>query len=110
MNQLLVGKFINQKRKGKNLTQEQLAEKIGVSNKTISKWETGKCMPDYSVIESQKEIDYRIYFTCHGWCYTGSFADLRGNRYSGFSFRCYVRVIYWRSFGRFFPSRLLFSL
>ena len=51
MNQLLVGKFINQKRKGKNLTQEQLAEKIGVSNKTISKWETGKCMPDYSVIE-----------------------------------------------------------
>lgn len=51
MNQLLVGKFITQKRKGKNLTQEQLAEKIGVSNKTISKWETGKCMPDYSVIE-----------------------------------------------------------
>lgn len=51
MNQLLVGKFITQKRKEKNLTQEQLAEKIGVSNKTISKWETGKCMPDYSVIE-----------------------------------------------------------
>ena len=50
MNQLLVGKFITQKRKEKNLTQEQLAEKIGVSNKTISKWETGKCMPDYSVI------------------------------------------------------------
>ena len=51
MNQLLVGKFITQKRKEKNLTQEQLAEKIGVSNKTISKWETGKCMPNYSVIE-----------------------------------------------------------
>lgn len=51
MNQLMVGKFITQKRKEKNLTQEQLAEKIGVSNKTISKWETGKCMPDYSVIE-----------------------------------------------------------
>lgn len=51
MNQLLAGKFITQKRKEKNLTQEQLAEKIGVSNKTISKWETGKCMPDYSVIE-----------------------------------------------------------
>lgn len=41
MNQLLVGKFITRKRKEKNLTQEQLAEKIGVSNKTISKWETG---------------------------------------------------------------------
>ena len=50
MNQLATGKFIAQKRKAKNLTQEQLAEKIGVSNKTISKWETGKCMPDYSII------------------------------------------------------------
>ena len=35
------GKFIALKRKQKNLTQEQLAEKLGVSNKTISKWETG---------------------------------------------------------------------
>ncbi len=41
MNQILTGKFIAQKRKEKNLTQEQLAEKIGVSNKTVSKWETG---------------------------------------------------------------------
>ncbi len=52
MNQLVIGKFISLKRKQKNLTQEQLAEKIGVSNKTISKWETGKCMPDYSVVKS----------------------------------------------------------
>jgi transcriptional regulator with XRE-family HTH domain len=52
MNQLATGKFIAQKRKEKNLTQEQLAEKLGVSNKTISKWETGKCMPDYAVIKS----------------------------------------------------------
>ena len=52
MDQLLTGKFISQKRKEKNLTQEQLAEKLGVSNKTVSKWETGKCMPDYSVIKA----------------------------------------------------------
>lgn len=52
MNQLTTGKFISQKRKEKNLTQEQLAEKLGVSNKTISKWETGKCMPDYGVVKS----------------------------------------------------------
>ncbi len=52
MNQQVTGKFIAQKRKEKNLTQEQLAQKLGVSNKTISKWETGKCMPDYSVIKS----------------------------------------------------------
>lgn len=51
MDQIAVGRFIAQKRKEKNLTQERLAEKIGVSNKTVSKWETGKCMPDYSVIE-----------------------------------------------------------
>ena len=52
MNQLVTGKFIALKRKQKNLTQEQLAEKLGVSNKTISKWETGKCMPDYSVVKN----------------------------------------------------------
>ena len=52
MNQTVTGKFIALKRKQKNLTQEQLAEKLGVSNKTISKWETGKCMPDYSIVKS----------------------------------------------------------
>ena len=52
MNQQLTGQFIARKRKEKNLTQEQLAEKLGVSNKTISKWETGKCMPDYSVVKT----------------------------------------------------------
>lgn len=52
MNQLVIGKYISLKRKQKNMTQEQLAEKLGVSNKTISKWETGKCMPDYSIIKN----------------------------------------------------------
>ena len=52
MNQLTTGKFISLKRKQKNMTQEQLAQKLGVSNKTISKWETGKSMPDYSIIMS----------------------------------------------------------
>lgn len=41
MNQSATGKFIAQKRKIQNLAQEQLAERLGVSNKTISKWETG---------------------------------------------------------------------
>ncbi len=61
MNQLVTGKFIALKRKQKNLTQEQLAEKLGVSNKTISKWETGKCMPDYSIVKSLcEELDVTI--------------------------------------------------
>ena len=50
MEQVKTGKFIAKKRKEMNLTQEQLAERLGVSNKTISKWETGKCMPDYAVV------------------------------------------------------------
>ncbi len=41
MNQLTIGKFIALKRKEKNLTQEQLAETIGVSRQAISKWESG---------------------------------------------------------------------
>ena len=52
MNQTNIGSYIARKRREKNLTQEQLAERLGVSNKTISKWENGKYMPDYSVIEA----------------------------------------------------------
>ena len=51
MNQITIGNFIEKKRKEQNLTQAQLAEKLGVSNKTVSKWENGKCMPDYGVIQ-----------------------------------------------------------
>lgn len=50
MNQIIIGQFIALKRKEKNLTQGQLAEILNISNKTISKWETGKSMPDYSLI------------------------------------------------------------
>lgn len=51
MNQIMIGSFLAKKRKEKNMTQATLAGQLGVSNKTISKWETGKCMPDYGVIE-----------------------------------------------------------
>ena len=46
MNQEKIGKFISKCRKQKNLTQVEIAEKLGVSDKSVSKWETGKCMPD----------------------------------------------------------------
>ena len=45
-----IGKFIQECRKAKKLTQVQLAQKIGVSEKTISKWECGKGFPDASLI------------------------------------------------------------
>ena len=51
MNQYRSGQLIAQKRREKNMTQAELAERIGVSNKSVSKWETGKCMPDYLVVE-----------------------------------------------------------
>lgn len=51
MNQTASGNYIARKRKEQNLTQEQLVQQLSVSNKTISKWENGKCMPDYSIIE-----------------------------------------------------------
>lgn len=61
MDQLEIGMFIAKKRKERNLTQAQLAEKLGVSNKTISKWETGKCMPDYGIIQSLcKELEITV--------------------------------------------------
>ena len=44
MDQHNIGSFIATKRREKNLTQEQLADRLGVSNKTISKWENGKCI------------------------------------------------------------------
>lgn len=52
MNQEEIGKFISKCRKENKLTQDQLAEKLGVSNKTISRWETGITMPDYSILKS----------------------------------------------------------
>ncbi len=61
MSQQDIGRFIAEKRRAKNLTQEQLAELLGVSNKTISKWETGKSMPDYSIVELLcKELNITI--------------------------------------------------
>ena len=45
-----IGAFLKQCRKEKNLTQEQLAEKFGVSERTVSRWETGSNMPDLSIL------------------------------------------------------------
>lgn len=50
MNQMKIGKFIAECRKKKNLTQVQLAEKLNVTDRAISKWETGKGMPDFNIM------------------------------------------------------------
>lgn len=56
MDQIKIGKFIAELRKEKNLTQEQFAEKIGVSNRSISRWENGKNMPDISLFAPLCEL------------------------------------------------------
>lgn len=50
MDQEKIGKFISQCRKEQKLTQEQLAEKLNITYKAVSKWETGKGMPDTSIM------------------------------------------------------------
>ena len=52
MNQLETGKFIAELRKEKSLTQAQLGDLLGVTNKTISRWENGNYMPDLSVLQA----------------------------------------------------------
>ncbi len=51
MNQEKIGKFISECRKNKKLTQSELADKLGVSDKSVSKWENGRCMPDLSLFK-----------------------------------------------------------
>ena len=50
MDQIKIGKFIAERRKGVNLTQFELAEKLGVTDRAVSKWETGRAMPDSSIM------------------------------------------------------------
>ena len=50
MDQIKIGKFIAQRRKQENLTQMQLAERLGITDRAVSKWETGKALPDSSLM------------------------------------------------------------
>ena len=50
MDQVKIGRFIAERRKQENLTQVQLAEKLNITDRAVSKWETGKAMPDSSIM------------------------------------------------------------
>ena len=56
MNQIKIGKYIAAKRKEQNLTQMELAEKLGITDRAVSKWETGKSLPDSSIMIELCEI------------------------------------------------------
>ncbi len=50
MNQVKIGEFLRELRKGKGLTQEQLAEQFNISRRSVSRWETGSNMPDVGLL------------------------------------------------------------
>lgn len=56
MDQKKIGEFVAVLRKEKGLTQQELGDLLGVTNKTVSRWETGKYMPDLSVIPDLCEM------------------------------------------------------
>ena len=56
MDQIKIGTFLKLLRKEKNLTQEQLAEQLGVSTRTVSRWENGNNMPDISLLSEIAEF------------------------------------------------------
>ena len=56
LNQIKTGEYIAEKRKEKNLTQQELADKLNISNKTVSKWETGNGLPEVSLMMPLCEI------------------------------------------------------
>ena len=56
MEQEKIGKFIKKLRKENNLTQKDLADKYGVTYQAVSKWETGKNIPDISLLKEISDI------------------------------------------------------
>ena len=61
MNQYVTGAIIKELREKNHMTQAKLAEKLSVTDKSISKWETGKGYPDISLLESlAKELNVSI--------------------------------------------------
>ena len=50
MDQVKIGRFIHECRKKENMTQMQLAEKLGVTDRAVSKWETGRSLPDAAIM------------------------------------------------------------
>lgn len=61
MDQIKIGRFIAERRKSKNLTQSQLAQKLNITDRAVSKWETGKGMPDSSLmLDLCHELDISV--------------------------------------------------
>ena len=75
MDQIKIGKFISQKRKEKNITQSELSEKLGISDRAISKWENGICLPD---IDNMFEL-CKIFNITINDLFSGEVVDMNDN-------------------------------
>lgn len=86
MNQEKIGKYIATCRKKNKLTQEQLAEKLGVSSKSVSRWENGKTMPDVSLFQQLcKELNITINDLLSGETMNENKFDLSADRLVDYS-------------------------
>lgn len=75
MDQIKVGKFISLKRKEKSITQSELAEKLNITDRAISKWENGICLPDASnMLDLCKILDITI-----NDLFSGEVVDMKDN-------------------------------
>ena len=85
MNQEKIGKFISTLRKEKNMTQQDLADKIGVTDRAISKWENGRGLPDLSLLKPlSDELGITINELISG-------EKLNKKEYQNrFSFKCFI--------------------
>lgn len=75
MDQIKIGKFIQKRRKEKRLTQSELAEKLDVTDRAVSKWENGNCIPDASNIQELCKI---LNITIND-LFSGCVVDMRNN-------------------------------
>ena len=76
MDQIKIGKFISEKRKEAKLTQSELAEKLNITDRAISKWENGKSMPDAGIIPELCKI-LNITITD---LFSGEIVDMKDNK------------------------------
>lgn len=75
MDQVKIGKFIQERRKSIGITQSELAEKLYVTDRAVSKWENGVCIPDVSnIVELCKLLDITI-----NDLYSGKIVDMKDN-------------------------------
>ena len=75
MDQIKIGKFIQEKRKEQKLTQSDLAEKLNITDRAISKWENGNCLPDASIIHELCDI---LKITIND-LFSGEVVDMKNN-------------------------------